>query len=125
MKIKWKVGAKPSGSYASFHKRDWPSGEVNGHAAVSLDCSESYRGEYLNQQDPTGFDGKPLEIFVRIADWSNYNLGVAGSVLNANKGHFTWRTLKVRYRNIADAKAAAVRCLEVHSHFLRKEQSSK
>lgn len=42
MRIKWRVGEKPTGPYRSFFFRSWPTGWVNGHLVFAILCEESY-----------------------------------------------------------------------------------
>jgi hypothetical protein len=116
LKLKWRVDPKPTGRYASFQTRGWPSADVNGAAAAMLTSSESYQPRYGREDSPRDFVGDPLTIGVRVADWTNWNLGPKK---DAAKAAFSWRTLKLRYSNIADAKAAAQRVLEQHPEFLK------
>lgn len=44
MKLKWKVGDKPTGRYRSFQKRSWPTATfgTEGEMAAMIQADESY-----------------------------------------------------------------------------------
>lgn len=61
IKIKWKVQSAPTGRFSSFQNRRWPTGEIDGNAAVYMSCDLSYS---LQRAQDTG----DKDIIVRIAD---------------------------------------------------------
>jgi hypothetical protein len=64
MKIKWKVSSKPTGSYASFHRRGWPHAYFEGDKmAAQILCADDYHPPMVK----AGTHG-PLTIW--IADYS-------------------------------------------------------
>lgn len=103
LKLKWKVGAAPTGRYRSFETRSWPSAKHDdGRPAAYLDCDLPYK------KSATTMDG--VEITVRVADWS------APSNTMTGEG-FTWRKLKRHAVSLAEAKLLAARFLERHPEF--------
>ena len=99
MKIKWQVQSAPTGRYRSFQKRGWPSGHYESeqeHPAISIYSESAYVPRDVK-------DGNHAELKVNIAFYPAD--GTPG---------FTWRTLKTRFRTLAEAKAAGEAYLVAH-----------
>lgn len=110
MKLKWKVDPPPTGQYKSFQKRGWPTGhDENDEAAAIMYHAESYTAQLAK-------DAGENAITVQVADWTNENNGRP----DKNKASFTWRTLKQRFSNVKDAKAATEWFFQAHPEFLKK-----
>ena len=64
MKIKWRVGSRPTGRYRSFEMRSWPSAEYeDGRYCASILCDD----EYVPKLAKSG-NHKPLKL--RLAKYS-------------------------------------------------------
>lgn len=64
MKLKWKVGDKPTGQYRSFFNRSWPDATYKG--------TESYAGKLVSVND-TSYEprlAETEELYVYLADYS-------------------------------------------------------
>jgi hypothetical protein len=109
VKLKWKVASRPTGRYASFHTRNWPSAEYpNGSPAASVQCEDDYSPARAREEAPHA------DLFVFVAEHfpkSEWSV----------KGGFKWRKLKGTFKTLAEAKDAAARCLAAHPHFAPKE----
>lgn len=95
IKLKWKVASVPTGRYRSFEYRGWPDATyADGKPAVQIRCKDDYTAQRAKGED------EHAELTVYIADhhpkaeWKD-------------RGAFTWRTLKARYKTLAEAKEAA------------------
>jgi len=112
MKIKWTVGAVPTGKYRSFQTRDWPSAEYpDGTHCASIVPTLPEDEDYDPKKVKTGNHG-PLVLL--IADHS--------------KPEWTKVRAKARYASVNEAKAALVKLLEANPHLIpphyREEQES-
>lgn len=89
MKIVWRVSPRPTGSFASFHRRGWPSASfgVDGDPAAHIMCEDDYRPAQVKA-------GTHAELSVRVADYT--------------VTPFVWRRLKARYKTLEEAKLAVV-----------------
>lgn len=99
VKLKWKVDSAPTGRYRSFEKRGFPSADYAGtdKCAVTIYCEDDYRPSDIKE-------GKHKELTVKIADYSA-------------EPSFQWRTLKQRFKTLAEAKEAAIKFLSEHPVF--------
>jgi hypothetical protein len=90
-KLKWQVGAAPTGRYHSFHKRSWPSAYLGENMVAWLDHPLSYTPA-LGRSDDMGLR-EPYE-------------GVCAYVADRSQpGPFKWRRMKERFDSVAEAKA--------------------
>jgi hypothetical protein len=106
-KIEWKVAEAPTGKYRSFQRRGWPTGTINGCAAVSLYADNDYSKQAA--------EGGSV-ITVCVADWT---VGQTAEG-KAKYGAFTWRTLKARAATLKEAKDLAVRFHAAHPEYTSK-----
>lgn len=95
MKLKWKVGEKPTGRYRSFQNRAWPSAEYStgdhaGHIGSVGD--RSYHVSLTMTEE--------LQVYVACRD--------------QDKVRFTNRRLKGTFRGLDAAKAALQSFLDRH-----------
>lgn len=87
MKIIWKVGEAPTGSYRSFQRRAWPTGEYeDGRIGFQILCED----DYIPARVKTG---DHAELSLGFMDWTGPTP--------------TWRRLKRRFATLAEAKSAA------------------
>lgn len=98
LKLKWTVGAAPTGRYRSFEDRPWPSASYadGDRAAAYISCTQSYTPALA--RNPVLHDGTLLELAVLIADYTPTEGG----------GSFKWRKLKLRFNTLEAAKDAAL-----------------
>lgn len=107
-KLFWKVAAHPSGPYASFERRGWPTAYYsNGDPAAILMCEEDYIPANVKK-------GNHAPISIAVADWSNRDRN------GADAAAFVYKKLKQQFHLIEDAKAAAERALDQHIQFQPK-----
>ncbi len=95
LKLKWKVDPIPTGPFASFQQRGWPTAYYPGKdekPAARIDCSDSYV--------PTN---------ARAGQHDELKVGIADYTVTPWK----WRTLKQRCKTLSEAKRLAL-------HFLTK-----
>jgi hypothetical protein len=107
-KIKWKVGAVPTGRYRSFQNRSWPDANYVGEgeiSALNITCEEPYVPWKVREN-------KHPPLRVHIADYSNSS---------PEEGAFKWRRLKQSFTSLSEAKEAGLTFLKVHPEF-RPEQ---
>jgi hypothetical protein len=97
MKYKWRVSEEPSGSYASFSNRSWPSAYYeNGDVAASITCMDD--PDYRPSKVRTGDHG---ELTLMIADHSE-------------KPSWRWKKSLTTYKTLQDAKDGFERILQKH-----------
>lgn len=113
IKLKWKVGAAPTGRFRSFDSRAWPSAyyDKTDRAACMITCTESYTPALGRDPAPKKFGGGPLELIVRIADYTPIEGGSS----------WKWRSLTRRFDNLDAAKEAAEKFLNDNAAFRPKE----
>jgi hypothetical protein len=103
MKLKWKVGAAPTGPYKSFYKREWPEAMYeDGSAAALITCDDDYRPARVKT-------GEHAVLAVSIA---SYPL-----VRDPKEAGFVWRKLTARFETLDLAKAAAQHFIDTHPDF--------
>lgn len=96
MKHKWKVDAKPTGRYASFDKRSWPSADYVSEGlepCAMLLCDD----EYVPANVKTG-NHAPLTV----------------CIANHNIKPWKWRKLVKTAATLAEAKELVVEFLKQH-----------
>lgn len=90
MKIKWKVQERPTGQFASFHKRGWPDACFtdkrikNDAMCAQIFCADDYSLSVAKS-------GNHSELIVSIADHRSTQ--------------WVWRKLKQRCKTLDEAKA--------------------
>lgn len=99
MKIKWKVGEKPTGRFASFQGRAWPYGYAGDTDTM---VSHLYHPLSYTPERANGGEVALQEPFE----------GIAAFVRNASAPAFKWRKLKARFDTVAEAKAAVQKFYE-------------
>lgn len=88
IKLKWKVGDKPTGRYRSFEKRSWPYAYYpDGTYAGSIDCSKSYEPRDARE-------GTHPELTILVADHSDQEGGAA----------WVSKRLKQKFKTLDEAK---------------------
>lgn len=86
IKLKWRLGEKPTGRFKSFHKRGWPSAEyADGSPAASI-APEDNSGYWPNLAETT-------VLITRVADRAGHT--------------FVWRRLTARPVGVKAAKLVA------------------
>ena len=108
IKIYWKISAKETGRWASFHKRGWPMGYLDASGnqpVVQIICNDSY-----SLGKAKDGDHEPLKVMV--ADYS---------VDPASEGRFKWRTFKGECATFEEAKEKVQRILQQYPQFLPKK----
>jgi len=104
-KIKWTVGAAPTGKYRSFEKRAWPSADYQDakeSSCAMIQCEDRYEPSMAKT-------GNHKELTVYIADYSAPTI--------AAKGRWTWRALKKRCTTLQEAKDLVQDFLEKNPTF--------
>lgn len=97
LKLKWKISPKPTGRYASFDKRSWPSADFeNGKCAAQIICETDYSLQCAKS-------GNHGELIVMVADHS--------------ATPWKWRKLKETFATIENAKLATLEMFEKHPEF--------
>lgn len=105
-KIKWRVGAEPTGKYRGFEKRAWPSACYDNDQetfCAGIRCDD----EYIPARVKTG-NHAPLKVEVR-----DYSRKGEPTVVSSR----TYATLK-------EAKAAVQSILKAYPHFMPKPQAA-
>lgn len=87
-KLKWRVSEPWTGPYSSFHKRGWPTAELDGEIAFALYCDDAYVPADVKT-------GNHREITIHVADRRVEGPG------------FKWRVMKNKANTLAEAKAIA------------------
>lgn len=126
-KLKWKVDPAPTGRYASFSSRSWPSAhDKDGNTAAMISCinpagvdstgrtSISYSSNLTDDCRVGFYPDAYLE--VRIANWTSHNTG------DKTKAAFTWLVLKQKFTNLAEAKAAAQTLYDAHPEWAKVKE---
>ena len=100
LKLKWKIADKPTGRYAGFEKRGWPSAEFeDGRTAVQITCKSDYCIKSAKS-------GNHDELSVRVADYS--------------VTPWKWRLMTQTFATLESAKAGAVELFNKRPEFLPK-----
>ena len=106
MKIKWKIEPKPTGKYASFEHRGWPSAVDEKERPIAYILS-TIGEDYYPSLVKTGSNA-PL--FVRVAIYS----------ISINS--FEWKRLKGTFETLQQAKDAFKNFAETHpDYFINKK----
>lgn len=98
IKLKWRVGEKPTGRYRSFHKRYWPQAWYGDHLVAALDEVDGDSYDYVISEDAT------LMVYV-----FDYRDGAVGRKMHR---------LKARPVGVKAAKALVQRFFEINSDWL-------
>lgn len=75
VKLKWRVGEKPTGPYRSFHKRSWPTAWLGEQLVAALD-REDGRGYWPNEAETS-------VLVVRVFDYREGSVGRKSARLKA------------------------------------------
>lgn len=111
VKLIWKVDEKPTGRYASFEKRSWPTAFYqNGEYAASISCEDAY-----NPRDAK--EGKHKPLILRLANYS------IPSNLENNSG-WTMVRAKKEFATLKELKLAAIELLEKNPYLMGSNRSS-
>lgn len=95
--LKWKVSAKPTGPYSSFHKWSWPTADYRtGQMAAQISCEQDY---HYNKREHA-----PL--FLWLADHSG--------------DKWQWRKFKQPLENMEAVKDYAEQMLQKYPQFIPK-----
>lgn len=99
-KLKWKVAEKPTGRYASFQYRPWPTASIGELMVAAITCEDDYRAWRVKT-------GNHAELTVRVMD-------------RRNGGH-QWRRLAQKSKTLDEAKKLAQLFWDTHPGFLGDE----
>ena len=100
VKLKWRVGEKPTGPYRSFHQRSWPTAWYgpDDQLVAALDCEDG-RGYWPNEAETA-------VLIVRVFDYRDGAVGRKSA------------QLKGRPVGVKAAKALVQRFFEINSDWL-------
>lgn len=102
MKIKWKVGDKPTGRFSCFEHRGWPTAYYsNGDPAVMLVCEDPYVPSRIKVGNHA-----PINSYL-----ANYGCD------HAEHGAFKWVKVSKQFTTLKEAKAESLRLLETRDQF--------
>jgi hypothetical protein len=106
MKLKWRVSEKPTGSFAAFHWRGWPTCEgADEQILFAIHCEDDYTPHRVK----TGAH-KPLTLRV--------------AIYNTRLQSFEWRKMKRTYATLDELKAAAQLFYAMHPEvFVNKKDA--
>lgn len=108
MKLKWKVGEKPTGRYRSFAKRGWPTAEYPcGKPAAFLRCDDSYTPSNLAL-------GNHSPITVHLCHHQHPKRGNSWAVMRS----------KITFETLRDAKDYVQSFVDSHPEYAPLEKKS-
>lgn len=103
-KLIWRVSEASTGRFRSFDRRSWPTASgANGAIRFCLSCDDEYVPMNVR-------DGNHGPITIRVAMKNPPEL-------RAQKGGFSWRTLKARAATLAEAKDICKRFVDSHPNW--------
>lgn len=98
IKLTWRVAPPPTGQWASFQRRGWPTAyyqDEHASPAAHITCADDYVPSLVES-------GKHAELTVYVADW------------HSSPNGFEWRKLKKRCSTLVEAKNTALMAIRAH-----------